>query len=307
LALVAFSASSVRVPEVSRTCGIYSSPCECSLYKGCGWSSSNNACVEGAATDCQECSAQAGCISAAIPSAELASAIQSQCADFTSPCECSLYNGCGWSTGSGACETDKTTDCIECSAQSSCSKTDAPSAITASAPQSQCSSIASACDCALISACGWSTTSGACEDGKDTSCNECSEQPGCNSGTPLVQQPSSFPPALVSRGMLVPSGECDDKCSKTLGAVNEERANVGLGSVCLNSKLMQAARVQAAHQSRIQTMSHDGPGEATCSPNFPSPPPPHTPSSFPLPPSITYPLLTFPFPRWQQYRGPRYQ
>lgn len=59
---------------------------------------------------------------------------------------------------------------------------------------------------------------------------------------------------------LVTAQTCNEDCSLILGAVNYERSLVGAKPVCINSNLMRAARVQAAHQHSIKTMTHSGPG-----------------------------------------------
>lgn len=59
---------------------------------------------------------------------------------------------------------------------------------------------------------------------------------------------------------LAAAQTCNQECSLVLGAVNQERARVGLKPVCINSMLMRAATVQAVYQNSIHKMTHDGAG-----------------------------------------------
>lgn len=52
---------------------------------------------------------------------------------------------------------------------------------------------------------------------------------------------------------------CDTDCANAVGLTNQYRATQGLSPVCLNSKLMRAAKVQSDWQSLINKMTHDGP------------------------------------------------
>lgn len=56
------------------------------------------------------------------------------------------------------------------------------------------------------------------------------------------------------------TSECDSRCARVLGLTNVIRKENGLEPVCLNSKLMKAAKMQTNYQAVINKMTHDGPG-----------------------------------------------
>jgi len=114
--------------------------------------------------------------------------------------------GCGWAAGYKMCLVNG--DPVSCGVCATMSRCGPINCLQATRP----------CDCAALGGlCGWSTSEWRCESGKDTDCNECSEQTECGGpGLSFVYEsgcPTTVPSQLQSCSKVM-SCPYDKKCCK---------------------------------------------------------------------------------------------